>query len=268
MSMTASLLMLPQWLALFLILGAAVLPALTAFFVVHRWVPAHVRRAHNDVAGFVFATVGVIYGVLLAFVVIVVWEQWYHTEVNVQQEIGAAVSLHHLMGAYAGPGREPALWPLVPAYLHEVAENEFPAMSAMAPLDRAGGALRELWTGVRDLAPGSAREQVLFDAMVGTLADLDRLRASRLNDAVHELPGIIWFALVAGAMLTIGFALFLGTENARAHAAMLSLLAALIGVVFYVTIELDLPFTGETRIGPERFLAAAESMTEAGITHR
>jgi hypothetical protein len=32
------------------------------------------RQEHNDVAGFIFATIGVFYAVLLAFVVIVGWE--------------------------------------------------------------------------------------------------------------------------------------------------------------------------------------------------
>jgi hypothetical protein len=41
--------------------------------LLQRFVPHHVREAHNDVAGFIFAAVGVLYAVLLGFVVITVW---------------------------------------------------------------------------------------------------------------------------------------------------------------------------------------------------
>ena len=43
-------------------------------YLMQRLVPHPVREQHNDVAGFIFAVVGVLYGVLLAFVVIAVWE--------------------------------------------------------------------------------------------------------------------------------------------------------------------------------------------------
>lgn len=99
---------LPQWLALTLILASVVLPALLGFLVVQRLRPVDVRRSHNDVAGFVFAAVGVIYGVLLAFVVIVVWEHWEHTEDNVQMESVVALSRYNAIDAYDGAekGRE------------------------------------------------------------------------------------------------------------------------------------------------------------------
>jgi hypothetical protein len=39
-------------------------------------VPTEVRQKHNDVAGFIYAVLGVVYAVLLALVVIAVWEEF------------------------------------------------------------------------------------------------------------------------------------------------------------------------------------------------
>ena len=50
---------------------------------------------NNEIAGFKFATVGVIYAVLLAFSVIVVWEKFSDAENAVAEEAGATAALFH-----------------------------------------------------------------------------------------------------------------------------------------------------------------------------
>jgi hypothetical protein len=56
-----------------LVVGGCCLLALAGFELVHRLVPVASRQRHNDVAGFIYAALGVIYAVLLALVVITVW---------------------------------------------------------------------------------------------------------------------------------------------------------------------------------------------------
>ncbi len=50
--------------------------------VVRRYVTLEKLTAHNEIAGFKFATVGVLYAVLLAFAIIVVWEKFSAAETN------------------------------------------------------------------------------------------------------------------------------------------------------------------------------------------
>ena len=52
-----------------LVVGGVCLLALAGFELVHHLVPAVSRQQHNDVAGFIYAALGVIYAVLLALVV-------------------------------------------------------------------------------------------------------------------------------------------------------------------------------------------------------
>ena len=53
-----------------LVVGGICLVSLIGLELVHRHVPAQSRQPHNDVAGFIYAALGVIYAVLLALVVI------------------------------------------------------------------------------------------------------------------------------------------------------------------------------------------------------
>ncbi len=241
MSLSATLLMIPDWQALLVILAALVGPSIIGFVIVHRLVPVSVRRAHNDVAGFVFSVVGVMYGVLLAFVVIVVWEQYSESRINARHESSAALSLQQAMGAYAESSHSPDLRPALLSYLHEIVDGEFPAMAAQRRLPPVSQALEAIWQGVQGLSPTSLRQQVLYGELIGRLNELERLRAERLGDAHEQLPHVIWLALIVGAVLTIGFSFFLGTENVRAHGVMTAVLGALVGVIFYVIVQLDYP---------------------------
>jgi hypothetical protein len=56
---------------------------------------------NNEVAGFKFAVVGVFYAVLLAFVVVAVWEDYRDTETAVRNEAKALADLHQV--SYALP---------------------------------------------------------------------------------------------------------------------------------------------------------------------
>jgi TRAP-type C4-dicarboxylate transport system permease small subunit len=72
-----------------LTVGAAVLLAVGGFFWVQRQVHVSIREAQNDIAGFLYAVLGVLYAVLLAFVVIVVWQDFDEARVIVEHEAGA-----------------------------------------------------------------------------------------------------------------------------------------------------------------------------------
>jgi protein-S-isoprenylcysteine O-methyltransferase Ste14 len=65
---------------------AVVLVAVAGLGAVQRLVPASRRQEHNDVAGFIYAVVGVIYAVLLALMVIAVWEEHEAAKATVREE--------------------------------------------------------------------------------------------------------------------------------------------------------------------------------------
>jgi hypothetical protein len=65
---------LPLWLSGLLVVGLPTVLAMFGPVLVRRYVPLEKLEKNNEVGGFQFATVGVLYAVLLAFAIIVVWE--------------------------------------------------------------------------------------------------------------------------------------------------------------------------------------------------
>jgi hypothetical protein len=65
--------------------------------LVRRQIGLERLSTNNEIAGFKFATVGVIYAVLLAFAVIVVWEMYSDAETAVVEEAGASATIFRLV---------------------------------------------------------------------------------------------------------------------------------------------------------------------------
>jgi hypothetical protein len=86
----------PLWLAGLILVGLTTLIAMVGPIAVRKRITLDRLRTNNEVAGFKFATVGVLYAVLLAFAVIVVWEKFSDAENNVALEAGAAATIYRL----------------------------------------------------------------------------------------------------------------------------------------------------------------------------
>jgi hypothetical protein len=86
------------------------------------------------VAGFIYAALGVIYAVLIALVVIAVWEEYDAASVTVEQEANALAEIYWL--AHRLPEPEAThLQELVRSYAEEVVHKEYPLMEqGQAPL--------------------------------------------------------------------------------------------------------------------------------------
>ena len=92
----------PLWLLIVLVVVIPTVLAMIAQLLIRRWVGMETLAKNNEIAGFKFATVGVIYAVLLAFSVIVVWEKFNDAQTTVAEEAGATAALFR----YA-EGKEP-----------------------------------------------------------------------------------------------------------------------------------------------------------------
>jgi hypothetical protein len=85
------------------------------------------------------------------------------------------------------------------------------------------------------------------------LNQLVSLRSQRLDFVDRAIPGVLWIALIVGGIVTVGFALLFGLRRAALHSLMVGSLAALIGVLLFVTVVINYPFSGDVSVKPEPF---------------
>jgi hypothetical protein len=234
------------------VVGAVAL-ALVGLFAVRRFVPHHVLAAHNDVAGFVYATIAVTYAVILGFVVVSVWEKFEDATTNAEREANEVADLYRLAAWFPDSDRE-ALQNALADYARSVVADEWPAMHrGDAPAAETGVTLQAVWDLYRAIDQTSDVQTVAYDDSLDRLQDLGNDRRLRILQSDGGLPGILWAVLVAGGALTIGFAFGFGVERTVSHALMISILAASVGLLLFLVWSLNHPFQGGVAVSPDGY---------------
>ena len=212
--------------------------------------PGLAKGAHNDVAGFIIAVVGVIYAVLLAFVVIVSWEKLTSAEGVIGEEASALRSIYRESTAFPLEARE-QLSDDVRRYATAVIEQEWPAMAEGRAGDPAvARELDEMMAHLTSLPATTPTQQEFVGAEAERFNDLVSARSQRLDFVVQGVSIVLWIALVVGAVVTIGFAMIFGLRSAALHVVMTGSLAVTIGVLLFVAVVMDRPFAGGVTVEP------------------
>ncbi len=240
---------LPLWLLIAVIVAIPTVLAIGAQTLIHERVGVAKLARNNEIAGFKFATVGVIYAVLLAFTVIVVWEKFNDAQSAVANEAGATSALFH----YA-QGKEPeavALRTALAGYLKAAIEDEWPTMARETESASTEHALNSLYAAAIALNRSGSRGTADMEEVFRQLDNVTAARRTRLHLATGLVPNVIWIVLFMGALLTVGFTLFFGSENLLAQLSMTAILSVLVTMGLVVIISIDHPFTGPVYIHPD-----------------
>ncbi|MEA2791631.1 MAG: hypothetical protein QOG73_4037, partial [Acetobacteraceae bacterium] len=123
--------------------------------------------------------------------------------------------------------------------------------------------LNGVYTAVLTYSPSNARDVAVLAETLRQLDALTQARRARLVLAAGIVPEIIWLVLFGGALLTIGFTLFFGTENLPAQAMMTGILSVLIFSGLLIIIVVDHPFAGTVRVRPEALIAVLDDFAVA-----
>src|ERR671919_1517564 len=229
-----------------------VLVAVVGLLLVQRLVPPDLREEHNDVAGFIYAVLGVAYAVLLAFMLIAVWQNYETAKTNVDTEANELAGVYFLASQLPEPDRT-HVQDLARRYARVVVEEEGSMMEQGQTSPRADSLLRQLRSKLLEFDPSTEREQVLYEGGLTQLHDALDARRSRLLEVREGIPSLLWVVLVGGGVITVSFTYLFGLKSNRTHALMVAALTLLICAILFTIGEFDYPFSGVVEIRPDAF---------------
>jgi hypothetical protein len=235
--------------ALVIIVGSV---ALALFGVLHvrKRVPLEVQMEQNEVAGFFIAVLGVVYGVLLAFAVIVVWEDYEEARAIAEREANALGDVYRMADVLPAEAREPIQAEALD-YARIVVEEEWSMLEHGRESTNALRQLEEIWLAVRAYEPNGPRDEAIYAKMLDGLQVVNDERRMRLLASRHGIPRLVWGVLIGGGIVTVLFTYFFGLKNERAQLAMTGMYVASIGFVLFLIVAVDHPFSGTVRIEPD-----------------
>jgi hypothetical protein len=222
--------------------------------VVFRKAVSHTRLENaNAVSGTVFQLAGVLYAVLVAFVVVVVWEQFGDAEDASGMEAAAIADLLRDSAALPAESRTEVQQSLL-TYTRDVIDDEFPRMNRGEIVEEQSDALVTVWDTYLKVQPQTRNEIAFFDHAIVRLNDLGANRKMRVSTAEAAVPGELWVLLLGGGGVVMAFTFLFGTRDLLVHALAVGLTAALLGFVMYLIFALEHPYVGALSVQPTAYV--------------
>ncbi|WP_405740735.1 DUF4239 domain-containing protein [Streptomyces sp. NBC_00028] len=246
---------MPEWLVLTLAMLAAC--AVVVVIVVVRHGAASEDEDPDetpDVIEYMTMWIGVVYAIVLGLAIAGVWEGRSAAQDHVQAE---AVALHEVserVRVYPADARD-RIRQDVNAYVGHVVNTEWQTMADTGEVTERGTQLMEkLRQDVTDYEPANDFEAQAYQPLVDQVAAADAARTSRTNAMGATMPGVVWFGLIAGAVITIGMVLALQIRRTPRELILAGLFSALIAFLLFLIWDFDAPYSRGITASAEPFL--------------
>jgi Protein of unknown function (DUF4239) len=232
---------------------------ISGFLLVSNFVQHSKMEIHNEVAGFIYAVVGVIYAVLLAFVVISVWVQYTDAEKNVNTEASHVADIYRNANGFPDSVKKEIQAGAI-QYMNDMINYEWKAMEVFQTSEEAKKSYVNMWRMHEKFKPTTAYESIWYAESIKELDELADSRRFRINSINYNIHPFMWLVLYIGAFITIGFTYLFGTKNKIAHIIMVFSLSAVIGLILLLIDSFEHPFTGLIHLTPESFINALKQL--------
>jgi hypothetical protein len=242
-----------------LVVGGTTLFAVAGMMYVRRRVPVEVLEKQHEVGGFLYSALAVIYGILLAFVVFVVWTSYQSASDAVSNESDQLVDLLRLSHGFP-PETHGAIHRGLRQYTNSVIDLEWPAMRNGRESPQVEREIEGLWKIYLDPGAAVSRESPVLVESLSRMGRLADARRARLNKSTSRIPAALWILLLSGGLIMILFTYFFGIRNVRAQMLMTAALASQIAFILFLIAAIDRPFDGVMRIEPQPFRRVIERL--------
>ncbi len=230
--------------------------AVAGVFFSRKILHGRVQEGHNDVCVPIFLNAGVLFAVLLGFMVVAVWESYDTAKTTAATEATALVPLYRAAGNLP-PESAARIRELTREYIREVIEDEWPKQANTG--QASSKARKEIGDLYRTFGDGTISTQTKKDfplscnVLMQSIQEVTNDRNKRNLEANESVPLVMWIAILGGALVIVSMSFVIYMERPLPHMIMAALMALLIGLLLFSCLILSEPFKGPIAISAESF---------------
>lgn len=235
------------WIVYILLIIISVTFSLTVLRLIRKKLGKHALANHHTVAGYVYNAIGVVYAVLIAFVIYVTWTEYNLTVGYVQKEATAIQHLFLLSEELPEPERT-QVWGELRNYLKIEIEKEWKAMSSLKSYTGAQNSLDNIHKTILHTKNSPSNNTLIIPEALTQIKLIKEYRQEILNSNKTQVPHILWVTIILMSAMFVGFIYFFWVDSLFVQSCLTALLTIITTTMLYLIIMLDSPFTGETKI--------------------
>ena len=245
---------LPSSVACILFTAGMIILTQSGLWFFHRWKGHAKFEQSNEVAGIVFGAIGLIYSLILAFVIVAVWEDYDDLSKSIQKETDKLNSILAHTNTLPDSIKQ-VVGQSIYDYCDQVINHEWRMQQAKINYPSAiPGLRRELL----NTPAGNEMQARIFDAMDQDLSSISDERRNRLSHTHSQMPQLIWQILKAGTVLLILFACFFHVPSKKLKHIYLAFLVTAISMCMYLVYSLDHPFDEQQGVSNDAYRTVQE----------
>ncbi|MFJ3924716.1 hypothetical protein [Streptomyces sp. NPDC090022] len=195
-----------------------------------------------DVIEYMTMMVGVVYAIVLGLAIAGVWEARGAAEDTVRREAQALYEVSQRADVYPAAVRD-RIRGEVHAYVAHTVGVDWPRMAdGESPTARGAELLGTLRSDVTHQSPATELQAQAYQPLLDQIATADDARHSRTQSSEATLPGVVWFGLLTGGVVTIGLIFTLQIRRSGRELLLAGLFTALIVFLLFMVWSFDAPY--------------------------
>lgn len=243
---------------------AAVIGGALIAYLVRRYGLDEGRMDNNDAAGQAFTIVGGLHAVVVAFVLISLFDAASSAREGSYQETQALVGVAWAAQSLPEPAKSD-----VPALARDYADT---VVRVEWPRLRDGGVVPDQgWRRLDQIRQALDNTEVPGDddwltgektEAADQLMNIYERRQARLNAVRDNNVGlVVWFVLIVGSLIFVLLPNLFGGTKQITHIIIVSTLAATTTLLLFAIYQLQNPFAGGAKVGPDAFSQAISRLS-------
>jgi hypothetical protein len=244
-----------EWLALAIAMSAACAVMVAVVVLRHRRVTEDDDPSETpDVIEYMTMMIGVVYAIVLGLAIAGVWEARSSAQDDLLAEAQALHEVSARAEVYPADFRARVRGD-VDAYVTFVVDTEWSYMEKNGEISPRGTELlARLRQDVASRAPQSDLEAQVYQPIMDRIAAADETRTSRGQNVGPTMPGVVWFGLIVGALVTVGMVFALQIRRSGRELVLVGTFSALIAFLLFLIWDFDDPFGRGISVTTQPFL--------------
>ncbi len=207
----------------------------------------------DEVVGIYFNFIGVLFTLILAFVVVAAWEDYDNAMHSAENEAHKLLYMYE-DAAELSPENKKIVQQKITEYLHSVINDEWEHMDENHIVKITENKFHELVILKKTLVAHNDDE--VLKNIDDSLDELKTLRHARESFTDSHVPNLLWAVLLGGFSMCILLSFFINFKSIIWKMVMTSIVTFAMSVVMYLTYCLSNPYKGDMKITSEDYVKA------------
>jgi hypothetical protein len=221
-------------------------------WLIRRFVPPTREGFDAEVSSQMLGVVASLLGLLLAFVIVIEYQNFGSAQANVGQEADSLAAITRDSGALS-PADGALVRAAIGKYVRAVVTDEWPDLREGRESVQASNDVDGIYSALQAAKPTSPEATAFYDDSVRQINAALIARRDRLDAAAGGLPSLILALVLVGALVILFYVMLVGSRSFWFHTIGALAIALVVALSLVVLIDLSYPFSGSLVVSSTPF---------------